>query len=64
MNYAENPFNIGMFLQLKVLFKMGAFSGTQHTHPAIFIFEWGGGGGVMPYTYLYAVVISIYMAIL
>ena len=39
MNCAENPFNMSMFLQLEVPFKMGAFSDTQHTHPGIFILE-------------------------
>ena len=39
MNCAENPFKMGMFLQLEVSFKMGAFSDTQHTHPGIFILE-------------------------
>ena len=39
MNCAENPFNMGMFLQLEMSFKMDAFSDTQHTHPGIFILE-------------------------
>ena len=39
MNCAENPFKMGMFLQLEVSFKMGAFSDTQPTHPGIFILE-------------------------
>ena len=39
MNCAENLFNMGMFLQLQVSFKMGAFSDTKHTHPGIFILE-------------------------
>ena len=39
MNCAENPFKMGMFLQLEVSFRMGAFSDTQHTHPGIFILE-------------------------
>ena len=37
MNCAENVFNMGMFLQLQVSFKMGAFSDTQHTRPGMFI---------------------------
>ena len=46
MNCAENPFKMGMFLQLEVSFKMGVFSDTQHTHPGIFILEsppWASG---------------------
>ena len=39
MNCAENPFKMGMFLQLEVSFKMGAFSDTQHTHLGILILE-------------------------
>ena len=39
MNCAENPFKMGMFLQLEVSFKIGAFSDTQHTHPGILILE-------------------------
>ena len=39
MNCAANPFKMGMFLQLEVSYKMGAFSDTHHTHPGIFIVE-------------------------
>ena len=39
MNCAENPFKMGIFLQLEVSFKMGAFSDPQHTHPGIFMLE-------------------------
>ena len=44
MNCGENPFKMGMFLQLEVSFKMGAFSDTQHTHLGIFILESPGLG--------------------
>ena len=53
MNCAENPFNMGMFLQLEVSFKMGAFSDPQHTHPGIFILEFSSlsslPGSLPPY---------------
>ena len=38
INCAENPFNMGMFLQLEVSFKMGVFSDTQHTHIWAFLY--------------------------
>ena len=37
MNYAEEPFNMGMFFLPKASFKMGTFSDPKHTHPGIFI---------------------------
>ena len=39
LNCVEDPFNMGIFLRLKVSFKMGRFSDTQHTRPGIFILE-------------------------
>ena len=44
MKYAEEPFNMGMFILPKASFRMGPFSDPQHTHPAIYILEsppWG-----------------------
>ena len=40
MEYAEEPFNMGMFFLLpKAFFKLGTFPNPQHTHPCIFILE-------------------------
>ena len=39
MNFAEDPFQYGYVLQVKVSFKMGLFLDTQHTLPGIFILE-------------------------
>ena len=33
-----------VFFLPKASFKMGTFSDPQHTHPGIFILEFGGGG--------------------
>ena len=35
INYAEKPFNMGMFFLPKASFKMGTFSDPQHTNPGI-----------------------------
>ena len=52
------PFNMGMFLQLKVSFKMGTFSDTQHTHPGIFILESPPRGVVAEGTHAIDIIIT------
>ena len=49
---------MGMLLRLKMSFKMGRFSDTQHTHPGIFILESPpppGASLIIPYIRLFPI---------